>query len=154
MKRWERWTFGLLVLAVSVTGFAYLWMKYALTTDDPFAVTNHPLQPLMLSAHVLFSPPLILMFGIILNSHILRKIGARGIPNRVSGLLSLGTFAAMTISGYMLQVTTAAALLRGLVMVHVVSGVVFSGAYAVHLIVSVRLARRAQTTARQLARTA
>ena len=27
MKPWERWTFGLLALLVSVTGGAYFWMK-------------------------------------------------------------------------------------------------------------------------------
>lgn len=142
MKRWERWSFGLLVLVVSVTGFAYLWMKYAMATDDPFAVVNHPWQAPMLSAHVLASPALLLIFGVIMNSHIMKKIGAKGLPNRTSGLLSLGCFFLMTASGYLLQVATAGGLLRALVVLHVASGVVFSVSYVAHLVISVRLARR------------
>ena len=142
MKAWERWTFGLLAAVVSMTGFAYFWMKYFLTSDDPFAVVNHPWQPAMLAAHVLAAPGLLLMFGIILNSHILRKLRATGVPNRKSGLASLITFFAMTVSGYLLQVVTSATLLQILVVLHTASGIVFAAAYVAHLVISVRLARR------------
>jgi hypothetical protein len=152
VKRWERWTFGLAALIVALSGGTHFWMKYLMATDDPFAVVNHPWQPVMLSAHVLASPGLLLMFGIILNSHILRKLGAREIPNRKSGLISFGCFFVMTASGYLLQVSTADAVLRALVVLHVVSGVLFSAVYVAHLVISARLARRAPATL--LARTA
>jgi hypothetical protein len=148
VKRWERWSFGLLALAVAVTGFVYFWMKYLMSTDDPFAVINHPWQPLMLSAHVLAAPPLLLVFGIVFNSHIMRKLGASGVPNRRSGLASLACFFTMTASGYLLQVVTAETLLEALVIVHLASGTVFTLAYAAHLIISARLARRADTAPR------
>jgi uncharacterized membrane protein len=152
VRRWERWTFGLLSLVVAATGIAYFWMKYLLATDDPFAVVNHPWQPLMLSAHVVASPALLLMFGIILNSHIMRKLGAKGIPNRKSGLTSLISFFVMTASGYLLQMVTAPTLLRALIAAHVASGVLFTAVYVIHLVISVRLARR--SAAPLLARTA
>lgn len=142
MKRWERWTFGWLSFVVAATGGAYFWMKYLLTTDDPFAVVNHPWQSAMLSAHVVASPALLLVFGIILNSHILRKIGAKAAPARKSGLTSLVTFSLMAASGYLLQVTTSDMLLKLLVAVHVTSGVLFSAVYVIHLVISVRLLRR------------
>ena len=82
MKRWERWTFNALSFAVAATGFAYLWMKYALQNDDPFAVVNHPWQAGMLDLHVVASPAFILMFGIVFNSHIMKKLRATGLPNR------------------------------------------------------------------------
>jgi fatty acid desaturase len=141
MKRWERWTFNALSLAVVVTGFAYLWMKYVMQTDDPFAVVNHPWQTSMLSLHVVASPAFILMFGIIFNSHVMKKLGATRLPNRRSGLVSLGTFAAMIVSGYLLQVSSSAGWLQGLVVVHVASGAVFAIVYAAHLVVSAKLAR-------------
>ena len=141
MKPWERWTFGLLALVVSVTGGAYFWMKYMLVDIDPFAVVNHPWQPAMLAAHVVASPPLLLMFGMLLNSHILRKLRATGLPNRKTGLLSLGTFVAMVASGYLLQVVTSEQLAQALVTIHVATGSVFSLTYAAHLVISVRLAR-------------
>ena len=141
MKRWERWTFNTLSLVVVVTGFAYLWMKYAVQTDDPFAVVNHPWETSMLSLHVVSSPAFILIFGIIFNSHVMKKISATRLPNRRSGLSSLGLFGAMVISGYLLQVSASEAWLQALVVVHVASGAVFAIVYAAHLIISAKLAR-------------
>jgi hypothetical protein len=141
MKRWERWTFNALSLAVAATGFAYLWMKYVLQNDDPFAVVNHPWQAAMLDLHVVASPALILIFGIVFNSHIMKKLSATRLPNRRSGFVSLGTFAAMVVSGYLLQVSSNEGWLQALVVVHVASGAIFSSSYAIHLVISARLAR-------------
>lgn len=141
MKIWERWTFGISALGVAVTGLAYFWMKNFVVSDDPFAVVNHPWQGAMLAAHVVLAPALVLMFGILLSGHVLKKLGAKNVPNRRSGLVSFGTFFVMTVSGYLLQVVTSHAWLSALVAAHVVSGVTFSIVYAAHLIISVRLAR-------------
>ena len=141
MKPWERWTFNVLALAVAATGFAYFWMKYVLETHDPFAVVNHSWQAAMLNLHVIASPAFILMFGIILNSHVMKKLRAARLPNRRSGFVSLGTFATMVLSGYLLQVSANEQWLQVLVALHVGSGVIFSFVYAAHLVISVRLAR-------------
>lgn len=152
MKRWERWTFNLLSLAVAATGFAYLWMKYALRSTDPFAVVNHPWQALMLALHVIASPAFILVFGIVLNSHVMKMLRAPRVPNGPAGLTSLGTFAAMVLSGYLLQVASNETWLRSLVVLHVTSGVVFSVAYTVHVIAGTRLGRvRHDTGIREVA---
>jgi hypothetical protein len=145
MKRWERWTFNGLALAVAATGFVYLWMKYAMNTDDPFAVVNHPWQTAMLDLHLVASPAFILMFGIVLNSHVMKKLRATRLPNRRSGYVSLVTFAAMVISGYLLQVSWSEAWLKALVVLHVGAGAVFTLVYGAHLVISVSLARRPQT---------
>jgi len=144
VKMWERWSFGLLSLAVAASGFAYLSMKYFMEATDPFAVVNHPWQPAMLSLHVLASPPLILVFGLILNSHIMKKLGAGKMPNRRTGLTSLITFGAMIATGYLLQVVAAEWAMQALVAVHVSTGAIFSVTYVAHLIISVRIARRAR----------
>jgi hypothetical protein len=112
-----------------------------MVSDDPFALVNHPWQSAMLTLHVLASPPLVLVFGIILNSHIMRKLRVPKPANRRSGLASLVTFGTMVATGYLLQVVTHETGLQALLIVHVASGVVFSAAYVAHLIVSVRLAR-------------
>jgi len=153
MKPWERWALHLSSLAVAGSGFAYLWMKYVLETDDPFALVNHPWQPTMLRIHVLGSPLFVLVFGIILNSHIMKKLRATGIPNRKSGLVSLGTLATMVCSGYLLQVATNQMWLRALVTAHVVSAVVFTASYGSHLVISATLVRRrpAVSPAREVA---
>ena len=110
MRRWERWSFNALNAALAVTGVAYFYMKYLLATDDPFAVVNHPWQPSMLSLHVVVAPVLILCFGIVLRSHILKKLVSSYQPDRRTGWISLLSFTAMALSGYLLQVISSPAL--------------------------------------------
>jgi len=142
MRPWERWTFHVLSLAVTTSGFAYLWMKYFVQSEDPFALVNHPWQSSMLQVHVLASPPFILVFGIILNSHIMRKLRATGVPHRKSGWVSLATFAAMLSSGYLLQVVGSETWLSRLVAAHVASAGLFTVSYAGHLILSATAVRQ------------
>jgi hypothetical protein len=152
MKTWERWSFGLLMLLVGVSGVFYFWMKYLATNPDPLAVVNHPWQPLMLHLHVLTSPALILLFGIILNSHILRKLGGRGSANRRTGLISLGGFVVMAMSGYLLQVVTSELMLKVVLVAHLTSAIAFSGSYVAHLVISLRIARtRSWSLSREVA---
>lgn len=142
MRPWERWAFNLVALAVAASGFAYFGMKYLIQPDDPFAVVNHPWQSAMLHLHVLASPPFVLVFGVILNSHIMKKLRATRIPNRKTGLASLGTFVVMILSGYLLQVATSEVWLQRLVILHVASSAVFTIAYGTHLVISYKLVRR------------
>ena len=141
MKPWERWTFNTLALVVAATGFAYLWLKYFHQSTDPFAVVNHPWQSAVLGLHVVASPAFILVFGIIFNSHVMKKLKATRLPNRRSGYTSLTMFAVMVFSGYLLQVAANEQWLQALVVVHVTSSTVFSLVYAAHLIISAKLAR-------------
>ena len=141
MRRWERWTFDILGLAVAASGLAYLWMKYFLESGDPFAVVNHPWEPAMLHLHVLTTPAFVLAFGVLLHAHIVKQFRAWRRENRLSGLASLGLFATMVASGYLLQVATSEALLTGLVIVHVGGGVLFAAVYLGHLIIWLRLPR-------------
>lgn len=140
MRPWEKAAFNALTLVVAASGLAYVWMKYGLTSDDPFALVNHPWQPWMLAVHVFTAPWLLVVFGIVLNSHVLRKIGNGTTGNRPSGWLSLVTFAGMTVSGYGLQVATAALLRQTMLVLHLASSAVFLVAYSVHLLVAWRTA--------------
>jgi hypothetical protein len=139
MRRWEHWGFNSLGLAVAASGFAYLWMKYGMETDDPFALVNHPWEPAMLDLHVLTSPAFLLAFGVLFNAHIVKQLRAWRRENRVSGLASLGLFGLMAATGYWLQVATSEALLTTLAVVHVGSGALFALAYVGHLILTIRL---------------
>lgn len=150
MKPWERYTFTALSAILTMTGVAYFWMKWMLQTDDPFAVVNHPLQPLMLQLHILAAPAFLVVFGIIFNSHIGRKIG-KNVPNRRSGMLSLVTMAVMTASGYMLQTVTAPLVHQVTLIAHIASGALFAGAYTIHLAVAVRLWQQSRRGQQQTA---
>jgi hypothetical protein len=141
VKRWERWSINGLSLVVAATGFAYFWMKYLVAPQDPFAVVNHPWQSAMLNLHVVASPALILVFGIVFNSHVMKKLRAPRLPNRRSGWVSLVTFGAMVLSGYLLQIAASDLWLQALVALHVASGALFTLVYATHLVITIRLAR-------------
>jgi hypothetical protein len=142
MKTWVRWMLHVFTVVVGASGVAYFWMKDLLTTNDPFAVVNHPLQPIMLTVHVLAAPALILAFGAAFESHISSKLRARHLrTNRRSGWIALLTFVIMTMSGYALQVTTNASVERGLLVTHLSSGGLFLASYAVHLAISLKRLR-------------
>ncbi|MBI4484392.1 MAG: hypothetical protein HY655_00135 [Acidobacteria bacterium] len=141
MKRWERWSLNSLLLVVALTGFAYFWMKYLIEPQDPFAVVNHPWQSAMLNLHVVASPVLMLVFGIVFNSHVMKKLRAPRLPNRRTGWVSLATFALMVLSGYFLQIASSGLWLQAFVAAHVASGAVFTLAYGAHLLITFRLAR-------------
>lgn len=144
MKPWERRTLGLLTLLVTATGLAYFWMKYLMEAEDPFSVVNHPWQPLMLDLHILFSPVLIFVFGIVFASHIGKKLRNGTRPGRRTGLVSLFSLPVMILSGYGLQVASGELLPRFLLVCHLASGSLFATAYLIHFIVSWRWSRRAR----------
>lgn len=141
MSRWEKWLSHLSTVVVSVSGIVYLWMKYFMTTDDPFALVNHPLQPSMMSVHVLAAPVLTFMLGLIVNSHARKKLASPARSNRVSGLVALSSFPVMVLSGYLLQISTNELLTKVSLGLHLVTSGAFALTYAVHLLISLRLMR-------------
>lgn len=142
MSVWETRAFNALMVAVTITGVAYLWMKYGLQTDDPFALVNHPWEPSMLAGHVLSAPVAMLAFGMLFRSHVLQKLLSNRRPARRSGWTSLGSFAAMCASGYALQVVSDPSWLGTLVWLHVGASVLFVVGYGAHLVIGWRLPAR------------
>lgn len=124
----------LAVAATALTGVVFVIMKYGLESDDPFAVANHPMQPHMLSAHVIVAPVLVFGFGWIFSDHIWPKFVQPGGPNRASGLWSMAMIVPMTLSGYGLQVVTSDNARRFMEWTHWVTSGLFVVAYVVHLI--------------------
>ena len=56
---------------------------------------------------------MVVLFGIVLRSHILQKLAVNGRPGRGTGWISLVSFTAMALSGYLLQVVANPTGLRG-----------------------------------------
>ena len=144
MKPWEIWLSHISTFLVTLSGVAYLWMKYFMETTDPFAIVNHPWQPSMLSLHVLVAPALVFVVGLMVQSHIQRKLRSGTNSNRSSGLVSMVTLPVMIASGYMLQVVTAPLLASITLGLHLVSSSIFVITYVTHQIVSYRLARKSE----------
>ena len=139
MTWWERWGFNAFHVIVAVTGLVYLYMKYAMTTDDPFAIVNHPWQPTMLSAHLLAAPLFVAFFGMLFRSHSFAKLRSRNPANRRTGWASVLSFSAMALSGYLIQVATTPALISFFIWAHVAASVVFVVGYGIHLVNGWRL---------------
>jgi hypothetical protein len=134
MRRWEAWLFNVLNVILAVTGGAYFYMKHLLRNEDPFSVVNHPWQSSMLAAHVVAAPLGLILFGIVLRSHILTKLTVNGRPGRWTGWTSLVSFSAMALSGYLLQVVSSPAGLRAVMVAHVVTSAIFVLGYSAHLV--------------------
>ncbi|MEO6259741.1 MAG: hypothetical protein ABIP63_05295, partial [Thermoanaerobaculia bacterium] len=105
MSRAQVRTLHASVLAITITGAAFAFMKYAMTSNDPFAVINHPWQPGMLAAHVLAAPFALFALGWIFGDHIWPSFTGRR-PNRPTGVVSMVLIAPMALTGYLLQVIT------------------------------------------------
>jgi hypothetical protein len=118
--------------AVAVTGFAYAALKYLLRPADPFAVVNHPLQPVMLKLHVLVAPLFVFAIGTIAFRHIWPHFRARVQRGRRSGITTALVLLPMVASGYLIQTVTHMGWLRALMIVHLVTGAVFAVAAAAH----------------------
>lgn len=143
MNAWQRRGFTALSAILVITGAAYWWMKDLLTATDPFAVVNHPLQPLVQRVHVLAAPAFLVVFGMVVTAHVAWKLRAGG-RLRPSGLASLITIVGMTASGYLLQVAVDDGWRRLWSNLHVATGAVFGVAYAVHLAAGIRRSRALQ----------
>jgi ABC-type multidrug transport system permease subunit len=121
------------MLGMTVSGGVFALMKYAMKSDDPFAVVNHPWQPYLLSAHVLIGPFAVFALGWIFGNHIWPAFVKRA-PNRASGIVSMLLIVPMTLSGYLMQVSTADATRKAFAVTHWVSVTAFVVGYVAHLV--------------------
>jgi len=121
------------LLATTLTGLAFAWMKYFMKSDDPFAVVNHPWQPHLMTAHVLLGPVAVFAIGWVFGNHIWPAYRG-GAPNRASGIVSMLFIAPMTISGYLMQVAVADATRKAFAISHWVGVGLFAIGYIAHLI--------------------
>ena len=133
------------VALVAITGAVYAVMKYFMKPQDEFAVANHPLQPHMLSAHVVIAPLLVFGFGWLFANHIWPKFVFKDPRNRRSGIGAMALIAPMTLSGYLLEIATNDTLRQAMAIAHWVTSALFVVAYAGHLI-RPRVAADAQST--------
>ena len=122
----------------AATGIVFAVMKYLMHSDDEFAVVNHPLQPHMLSAHVVVAPILLFILGWTFSNHMLPKFRFGDHRNRRSGTASMWLIAPMTLSAYLLQIATNESLRDAMAVAHWVTSGVFVLAYAWHAAFGVR----------------
>ena len=134
MSRAQLLYLNLSIGLTALTGLVFAVMKYWMTTADPYAAANHPLQPHMLSAHVVIAPFAVFGFGWVFANHIWPKLVYDDGGRRASGIWSMLMIAPMTLSGYLIQVSANDAILRAMKIAHWISSGLFVVIYAVHLI--------------------
>lgn len=140
MTRFEAWTVHLSSLLVGGTGAVYAWMRYLAEPADPYAVVNHPLQPLFQHLHVVAAPLLVFAAGFIWREHVWKHWRKRVKGRRRSGLSMMLTLVPMIASGYLIQVAVEPSWRNVWVWVHLVASGLWALAYVGHL-VSPRLRR-------------
>jgi hypothetical protein len=132
MTRFERWAVWSTSIATVLTGLVYLWMKYLLVNDDPFAVVNHPLQPLVLKVHIVVAPLLTFAIGLVALRHIWRHVSTGVRRGRRTGLTMVVAVAPMILTGYLIQAITQEGLLTAMAYSHIGLGIVYAVGLLAH----------------------
>ena len=122
------------VLLTALTGTVFAVMKYFMKPVGEFSVVNHPMQPYMLAGHVVIAPAFVFGLGWVFGNHIWLKLYYNERRKRVSGLWSMVAIVPMTMSAYLLQISTSDAVRKAMAAAHWISSALFVIAYAVHLI--------------------
>jgi len=132
VSRFEAWATHAATILVGITGLVYAWMRYLMHPADPFAVVNHPLQPLVQHLHVLAAPLLVFAAGVMWHQHAW-PYWRRGVErHRRSGSSLLFTLVPMVVSGYLIQTTVDAGWRRAWVIVHLVASGLWLLGYLAH----------------------
>jgi len=132
VTRFERWTVWISSVATFVTGVVYLWLKYMVVSDDPFAVVNSPWQGPVLKLHILAAPTLVFAFGLVAVRHLWRALQRQVAAGRLSGLTSAAALIPMVATGYLIQAVTDERWLRALAWSHIGLGLLYGGAMLSH----------------------
>lgn len=141
MNRLEAWLLHVSTIVLTLTGGVYAYMHYVMKPLDPFSVVNHPLEPYMRNIHIIAAPFLVVAIGMILHSHILFKLENGARPARRSGIFLIPLFAIMTVSGYLLQITSL--LLHTILFwIHLGSGSLWALGYLAHHLSSLNVRRQ------------
>ena len=128
----ERWTHHISNLLVGGTGLAYAVLRHLVKPADPFAVVNHPLEPLVQHLHVIVAPLLIFAVGVSWQRHIAARLRRRDLPRYRSGLAAVLALLPMVTSGYLLQTTVDDSWRKAWIVVHLVSSALWLLGYVVH----------------------
>jgi hypothetical protein len=132
MKRWEAWWNHAALAAVSLTGVAYGLVKYFFAGADADSRVGSPWQPLLLKAHILVAPFVILGVGLLLRRHALARIASGEVNGRRSGVAMLWIFAPLALTGYLIQALVERGAVRATGFAHAGLGVIFLLGYALH----------------------
>lgn len=132
MTQFEKWSVWSTSVATTVTGVGFSWAKYFVSSDDPWAVVNHPWQPWFLKAHILVAPLMVFAIGMIFTRHVWRHFRNRVRLGRRSGIFTALATLPMVATGYLIQAVTHGGWLQALAIAHTVLGFAYAVGLALH----------------------
>jgi hypothetical protein len=144
VTRAQRVALWLATVLAAATGGVYAALHYLLASDDPFE--KNPLELLAFEGHILTVPLLVFTTGWVFAGHVLARLHDTP-ARRVSGIALMVLFTVMIASGYLLQVSSQAAVRTGLAWTHGVCGALWTLVFVGHALTGRRL--RAEARARR-----
>lgn len=132
MSRFEKWSVWATSVLTVVTGAGYFVTKYLYSSGDPYAVVNHPLQPVFLKAHIVVSPLLLFALGLITVRHVWRHFRTGVAWSRKSGITAAVAVIPMVLTGYLIQVLTDTGWVRAMALSHIAFGFLYFIGVALH----------------------
>ena len=132
MTRRTAWIVHSATLLVGGTGLLYAWMRYLAEPVDEFAIINHPWQPATQHAHIVLAPLLVFGCGMIWPGHVWARLRSGFRARRGTGLMLALLLLPMTISGYLLQVSSEEWTRKLWIVVHVATSVAWLVVYLWH----------------------
>ena len=104
MTKSERNTFIGINSIVAISGVVYFIFKYFFEQTTDFGLRPHPYTSTFLHIHILLVPFMLVVFGYLLKSHIVRKLKSNLSKRKKSGISILVFFIVMSFSGHLLQI--------------------------------------------------
>lgn len=132
MNRFEKWSVWLSTAATALTGVGLIWTKYFVTSEETWAVVNHPWEPWLLKAHILAAPALIFAVGLIASRHIWQHYRAGIRWGRKVGIATVLMAVPMVLTGYLIQVLTDRGWLGAMAIAHIVFSLIFTVTLVLH----------------------
>lgn len=114
-----------------IHGTFYFAIKYFFQVEGPYGERPHWSQSYLQSAHVLLSPLLLFVFGMLWKDHILSKL-RNSLKKRKSGIALLAAMCLMIFSGYGIQAFYGESLKAVQVWTHLIASGAFIFVYLLH----------------------
>lgn len=138
MSPFEKWLLWISTAAVAASGIALGVLKYFVTSDDPYAVVHHPLQPYLLKLHVLSAPALVFALGVVYTRHVVGQWRSGKRRGRPSGIGIVATLLPMVLSGYLVQTVSSESWLFRVSMLHIAASLAYLAVLLVHQVAAWR----------------
>ena len=128
----ERRLLDIANVLVGGTGLVYAAMKYLMDPRDEWAVVNHPWQPHVQHIHVVVTPFLIFLVGLLWKDHVSEKLRNNGSRGRATGLSLAFQLLPMVLSGYLVQISVSESWRTVWIWIHIITGALWCLSVVAH----------------------